>query len=240
MWTVLWLLATLVVPALGTYESIDCPLGLQCQRALLSHNDIVLRCNLSQEAQWFHYSLHHGSPGSNITTFPNMEQLPEGHLLIRSPEPSQSGFYLCTDRSSGFTATYEIDFQDAGTLHVTHMNLSLAPLREEVLSLGSGTLVFTRWEPWQDCSRCGRVGERRRLGFCFIREAEQQAAPCGLYLGTASGLWSRRLRPEMQVDACYTPCRPGAQAPLVVFSSFKFDETTESVWLTCPLGSIYR
>ncbi|KAG8524375.1 Protein FAM187B [Galemys pyrenaicus] len=234
----LWLLLSCALPVLPFLASISCPPGGQCQTALLSDNDILLHCNLSG-AQWFYLFLQDGTGwSSNLTRAPNLAPTPEG-LLIRSPLPSQTGFYQCSGGSANSSVLYGIDFQDASTLHVTHRGLGQEPLQNESLSLGSQEFIFTRWEPWQDCNHCQKPGERKRLGYCYVQDPlAAKPVPCWLYVGVLK-LWSSRLRPEMQVEACHLQCQ-ALHVKYVVFDNFELSDESESVWLTCPVGSIYR
>ncbi|XP_066100226.1 protein FAM187B [Saccopteryx bilineata] len=237
MVTPLWLLLSFAVPLLGFYVSISCPHDKQCQRALLSNNDVFLHCNTSG-ARWY-YFLRDGTNWFNHPlNISNIETMPEGGLLIRSPLPSQTGFYNCWDKKGIQVVQYEIDFQDVSTLHITHKDLGQKSLQNETLSLGGKELIFTHWEPWQDCNRCGAPGERKRLGYCYIQEPLEKPVPCWLYLGDTE-LWSSRMRPEMQIEACHVRCKTPAMER-VVFGDFELNEESGSAWLTCPLGSIYR
>ncbi|XP_069314364.1 protein FAM187B [Eulemur rufifrons] len=241
MLTSLGLLLSFALPALGLYVSISCPRGKQCQRALLSGNDILLHCN-SSGAHW-HYYLAHGrdQPPSSLTSVSNTEIMPEGSLLIREPLHSQTGVYRCLNTNGTQVAQYEIDFQDVTRLHITHKDLGQQPLQNETLFLGGKELIFTRWEPWQNCNRCEEPGERKRLGYCYIQEPLEEPTPCWLYLGEVK-LWSSRLRPEMQVEACTAQCfdHEPLGVDYVTFDNFQLNPESESVWLSCPLGSIYR
>ncbi|XP_076988250.1 protein FAM187B isoform X1 [Tamandua tetradactyla] len=240
MLTTLGLLLSLALPVLGFYVSLSCPDGKLCQRALLSGNDILLDCN-SSGAQWAYFLLQESRLSTNISSISNIEMTPEGNILIKNPQPSQTGLYRCQDENGTLLVEYEIDFQDATTLHITHRGLAQESLENETLSLGGTELIFTRWEPWQDCNRCGEPGERKRLGYCYIEEPLEEAMPCWLQLRDVAS-WSSRMRPELQVEACQVPCKKTQrfESQYVLFKSFELNEVAESVWLTCPLGSIYR
>ncbi|XP_008138025.3 protein FAM187B [Eptesicus fuscus] len=238
MMTTLWLLLSFAAPLLGFYVPISCPHSKQCQRALLSNNDVSLYCN-SSGAQWYYYFLQAGTSWSNHPrSVSNIEAISESSILIRNPLPSQSGLYSCWDKKDIQVVQYEIDFQDVSTLHVTHRGLGQKPLQNETLSLGSKEIIFTHWEPWQDCNRCGAPGERKRLGYCYIREPLGNSVPCLLYLGNAR-LRSSRMRPEMQIEACQVPCETSTMEN-IDFDDFALSEESGSAWLTCFLGSIYR
>ncbi|XP_019566207.2 protein FAM187B [Rhinolophus sinicus] len=238
MLTTLWLLLSFAVPVLGLYVSVRCPHGKQCQRALLSNNDIFLHCN-SSGAQWHYFFLQDETNWySHPPSVSNIEIMPEGSILIKSPLPSQTGIYNCRDKNGIQVVQYEIDFQDVSTLHITHRGLGQKPLQNETLSLGGKEIIFTYWEPWQDCNRCGKPGERKRLGYCYIQEPLEKPLPCWFYLGDAR-LWSSRMRPEMQVEACNVQCKT-SDGTDITFDNFELSEESGSAWLTCPLGSIYR
>ncbi|XP_010624637.1 protein FAM187B isoform X2 [Fukomys damarensis] len=240
MLSTLWLLLSLSVPILGLYPFVSCPEGHKCQLALLSNNDILLECPLSR-AHWnysFFISKKNGAINSMAS---NMEITSGGDLAISNPLPSQTGLYHCWEENSSHVTQFEIDFQDVRSLHITHNSLEEKPLQNESLHVGSAQLIFTRWEPWQDCNRCGVPGERKRLGYCYIEELLDDPMPCGLYLAESPS-WSSRLRPELQVEACFVECsdEPFAQLGYVIFDSFQFNEELESLSLLCPLASIYR
>ncbi|KAM9226336.1 protein FAM187B [Dugong dugon] len=240
MLTTLGLLLSLALPVLGTYVSISCLSHKQCQRALLSGNDILLHCP-STGARWYYLQTDETSQPTNLFHVFNTDILSEGSLLIRSPQPSQTGYYRCQDPNGTQVVQYEIDFQDVTTLHITHKGLGQKPLQNETLSPNEATLMFTRWEPWQDCNRCGEPGERKRLGYCYIQEPLLEPMPCWLYQEETK-TWSSRMQPELQIEACLEECKPpeGFNWEHVTFESFNFNEESESVWLNCPLGSIYR
>ncbi|XP_057568513.1 protein FAM187B-like [Hippopotamus amphibius kiboko] len=237
MLTSLWLLLSFAVPVLRSHFAISCP-NQDCQLALLSNNDISLHCN-APGAEWHFFFLPIKTTWTNNpSTNPNMETMPDGSLLIKNPLPFQTGLYNCLDRNGKKVVQYEIDFQDIETMHITHKDLGQKPLLNETLSLGGKELIFTHWEPWQDCNRCGEPGERKRLGYCYIEEPQEMPMPCWLFLGDVK-LWSSRMRPEMQVEACHVQCT-SSKAEYVTFDNFKLSEKLGSTWLTCPLGSIYR
>ncbi|XP_006899794.1 PREDICTED: protein FAM187B [Elephantulus edwardii] len=240
MLTTLGLLLSFTLPALGFHFSISCPSGQQCRRALLSGNDVFLRCN-STGAQWQYLPQEETSWSTNIASVPNVRVMPKGSILLKSPLPYQTGLYRCLNENGSPVTQYEIDFQDVTALHITHKGLGQDPLQNETLNLGSEVVIFTHWEPWQDCNRCGELGERKRLGYCYIQEPLEEASPCWLYLGELK-VQASRLKPELQIESCFNQCNSSQHVGVsyVTFDSFKLDEESESVWLTCPFGSIYR
>ncbi|XP_021095224.1 protein FAM187B-like [Heterocephalus glaber] len=239
MLTTLRLLLSLSAPVLGFYIPISCPEGHKCQLALLSGDDILLECPLSR-AHWNYSFVISKKSGAINSMASNMEITSEGNLAITNPLLSQTGLYYCWKENSQVTQ-FKIDFQDVHSLYITHENLDKKPLQNESLRVGGIEIIFTRWETWQDCNRCGVPGEWKRLGYCYIAEPLEDPMPCGLYLAE-SPHWFSRLRPELQVEACFVECNdnPFAQLGYVIFDSFRFNEELAPLSLPCPLASIYR
>lgn len=238
MLAMLWLLS-LSIRASWAQVLISCAYKSLCQQALLSGNDVVLQCD-HLKAHWYFSSLL-GEEPLLLSSMPNIRKLPGGSLQLTNPQPSQTGLYHCQDNDKALVVEYEIDFQDVTTLHITHKDLGQKPLQNETLGLGGKELIFTHWEPWQDCNRCGKPGERKRLGFCYIEESLEKPMPCSLYLRTEK-VHNSRLRPEMQVEACLTRCNhiKELNQPYLTFDISQLGKLTNSMWLTCPLASIYR
>ncbi|XP_076988251.1 protein FAM187B isoform X2 [Tamandua tetradactyla] len=233
-------LFSISLPILGAQILINCAHKSLCQEALLSGNDVVLQCG-HPRAVWFFSSML-GEDAFPLSSMPNIKELPGGSLQLTNPQPSQTGLYRCQDENGIFLLEYEIDFQDATTLHITHRGLAQEPLENETLSLGGTELIFTRWEPWQDCNRCGGPGERKRLGYCYIEEPQEGIMPCWLQLREVAER-SSRMRPELQVEACFVPCDhiKETNQPFFIFDiDHQLGKLTNNIWLTCPLASIYR
>ncbi|XP_075392780.1 protein FAM187B-like [Tenrec ecaudatus] len=239
MLATLGLLLGLALSAWGSHVSISCPTHGRCQRALLSGNDIILHCNKTQ-ASWY-YQQEETSQPIPLSGASNILVMKEGSILMKNPLPSQTGLYSCLDSVGSQVLQYEIDFQDVTALYVTHRDLNQEPLRNETLSLDGRVLIFTHWQPWQGCNYCEGSGERKRLGYCYIQEPLEEPVPCSLYLGKIKP-WSNRIRPELQIETCFEACNTSrrASATFTLFDSFSLKEGSDSVWLTCPLGSIYR
>ncbi|KAK2088214.1 hypothetical protein P7K49_034121 [Saguinus oedipus] len=195
----LWLLS-LSCPTLWAQMLISCAYKNLCQRALLSGND-VLKCDHPM-ALW---------------------QLPGGSLQLIKPQPSQMGLYCCQGIDDTLMVEYKINFQDVTTLHVMHKNVNQKPLQNETLSLDGEVLVFTHWDPWQDCNHCREPGEHKRLGYCYIEEPLENPMPCQLYLRDEKMQFSC-MRPELQVEACHIRCNPVKE----------FTSHTSSMTLTRP------
>nr|XP_008985989.1 protein FAM187B-like [Callithrix jacchus]XP_035141834.1 protein FAM187B-like [Callithrix jacchus] len=175
-----------------------------CQQALLSGND-VLKCDHPM-VLWYFSSIQ-GEDPSLLNSVPYIRQVPGGSLQLTKPQPSQTGLCRCQGIDDTLVVEYEIDFQDVTTVHVTHKNPNQKRLQNETLSLGGEVLVFTHWDPWQDCNRCREPGERKRLGYCYLQEPLENPMPCQLYLRDEKMQFSC-MRPELQVEACHVPCNP--------------------------------
>ncbi|XP_007106611.2 protein FAM187B-like [Physeter macrocephalus] len=198
----LWLLS-LSLPTSWAQILVSCAYKSLCQQALLSGNDVVLQCD-HLKALWYFSSIL-GEDLLLLSSVPNIKKLPGGSFQLTNPQPSQTGLYHREDNDNALVVEYEIDFQDVTTLNITHKGLGQKPLQNETLSLGGKELIFTHWEPWQDCNRCGEPGERKRLGYCYIEEPLEKPMPCWLYLQEEKVQY-RRMWAEMQVEACLIPC----------------------------------
>nr|XP_020023847.1 protein FAM187B-like [Castor canadensis] len=232
-------LVGLSFPTLWAQMLISCSYKNLCQKALLSGNDVVLRCDHGH-TQW-HFTSILGDELFLFNSVPNIETLPGGSLKLVNPQPSQTGLYRCQKNDNTRIVEYEIDFQDVKNLHITHTGLDQKPLPNETLNLGGMVLVFTQWDPWQDCNRCGVPGERKRLGYCYVEEPPEEPLACGLYLREEEMLHSR-LRPELQLEACLVPCEHDKEIhqPFFIFDTYQLGKSTSNMWITCPLASIYR
>lgn len=233
----LWMLS-FFLPTLWAQVLIRCPFNRLCQQALLSGNDVVLQCD-HPKARWFFTSVL-TEELILLSDMSNVKELPGGCLQLTNPQPTQTGLYHCQDNNGTLLVEYKIDFQDVNTLHVTHRGLHQEPLSNESLQLDVRVTVFTHWEPWQDCNRCDEPGERKRLGYCYMEEPLGKPKPCGLYLGPKKVKFS--MRPELQVEACLVPCKHPKEIkqPYFIFDTYQLGTLTNSMWLTCPLASIYR
>ncbi|XP_005400090.1 PREDICTED: protein FAM187B isoform X3 [Chinchilla lanigera] len=241
MLTTLWLLLSLAVPVPGFYTPISCPRGQKCQLALLSGNDVLLDCPFLKAYWYYHYSLSKEGWLIRPSEISNIKVTSQGNLAISSPLPSQTGVYFCWEEGNTEVTQFEIDFQNINFLYVTHNGLNEMPLQNESLHVGSKAFIFTRWEPWQVCNRCGVPGERKRLGYCYIEEPQEKPMSCGLYLRDQK-LPHTRLRPEMQVEACLVPCEHSKEMdqPQFIYDYSQLGKLTDNLWLDCPLASIYR
>lgn len=239
MFTILWILLSFALPVLGPHIPVSCPKAKECVLALLSSNDVVLECSVSG-AHWLISGPSEDGKPINPSSVPNIRKRPDGGIHIQNPLPSNTGLYQCRDENGNQVTSYKIDFQDINRLHATHINLEQKPLMNQTLNLGHREVVYTQWGPWQRCSKCDSLGERKRLGYCYIKEPLEEPVPCGLYLGGVDVFYAR-VRPEMQVETCYENCGGNLMGGhYIIFDNFRFTEGSESALLTCPFATIYR
>ncbi|CAG6021983.1 unnamed protein product, partial [Menidia menidia] len=127
-----------------------------------------------------------------------------------------SGLYICGSAHRDFFFGYDLDIQEA-------RKLSFTPRME---SQEGGEMpgppqalyqVFTGYEPWTVCDRCGPPGEQVRIGLCYVRSrflhvryrrANQTVASCGSGgVPKAFGdLKDRTGGPSMEVRSCQVAC----------------------------------
>ncbi|XP_078287768.1 protein FAM187B-like [Rhinoraja longicauda] len=129
------------------------------------------------------------------------------HLVIRSAMVRDSGVYLC--RSGNRThAYYEVDTQDAEKVHISGKSIGISSLPSRFLEVGGRHLeLFTVWNAWEDCDRCGVPAERRRVGFCYARPvpSDHKPVPCGIWALAERQILPGR-PPELGLEPCIVPC----------------------------------
>ncbi|XP_066494276.1 protein FAM187B [Tiliqua scincoides] len=172
-------------------------------------------------------------------------QLIAGNLHIPSPSVEDSGVYTCRV-GDATVAYYDIDFQDAESIHVSHADLGEDTLGNSTVGLENGTWVelFTAWNAWQPCNHCYNPGERKRVGFCYalVTRKDQQVEPplpCGMVRRKYPSLPPRG--PELRVETCQAPCDGAPQTKMVsllVYTTYH-PQLKSFAFLRCPTSSIY-
>ncbi|KAM3829493.1 protein FAM187B [Vipera latastei] len=244
--------------------------GRPCVLAFISDNPVILRCPRSSHKgritwQYLDPSWTDEQPltflrsgGTSWPLFSHAKlqrlrfksRLIASNLYIPSPSTEDSGLYTCRagDATLGY---YDVDFQDAGRLHVSHASLGEATLSNATVQLVNGTqaILFTSWSPWQSCDRCGHPGERKQVGFCYAQmitvdsEEEEMPLPCGI--ARQKYLMLPQREPELRIEACQMPCDiylTGQEepywVPLLVFTTYH-PQQKAIAHLRCPTSSIY-
>ncbi|XP_018410100.1 PREDICTED: protein FAM187B-like [Nanorana parkeri] len=176
-------------------------------------------------------------------------KLDSGDLEITSPRVEDTGVYICKDGEKTL-ASYEVDFQDASHIYISHASLMQNALLNTATDLGEdGTLqMFTVWSKWQPCDRCKSLGERRRIGYCYAEVSKDAIRlrgplPCGLAWRTFKGVSVHR-PPELQFEACWEDCRvkPSTdteKVPIIVLDNYH-TLLHADVSFTCPESTIYK
>ncbi|XP_067329475.1 protein FAM187B-like [Anolis sagrei] len=245
-----------------------CLPGQPCTLAFISDNPVMLRCPHGYfsahvswqylDPQWINRQpatfLHAGiapllSHGK-LRRLRSKSRLVANNLYIPRPHVKDSGLYTCREGDATI-AYYEVDFQDAGHLQVSHAGLGETTLENATAELEDGTLaeLFTAWSPWQACDHCGHSGERKRVGFCYVRMTkkdgqEEKPLPCGMVRRKHPLLPQRG--PELRVETCHVPCDAAHTLSLndssavssMLYSTYHLRPNT-TAFLHCPASSIY-
>uniref|UniRef100_A0A3Q3L7T2 Family with sequence similarity 187 member A n=1 Tax=Mastacembelus armatus TaxID=205130 RepID=A0A3Q3L7T2_9TELE len=128
-------------------------------------------------------------------------------LLIFRVGPNDSGIYICGSANKDFFYGYDLDIQEVDTLSKTwerRRHGSAQPLFQ----------VFTSFQPWSACDRCGVSGEQVRVGLCYISSrflhvrysgTNHTVVSCGSGgVPRAFGLLKQgRVRAKLEVKSCY-------------------------------------
>ncbi|XP_026574646.1 protein FAM187B [Pseudonaja textilis] len=245
-----------------------CLPGQPCVLAFIADNPVILRCPHSSyrgsitwqylDPSWTDEQpltfLRSGGTSWPLFSHDKLQRLRfksrliASNLYIPSPLVEDSGLYTCRAGDAIF-GYYEVDFQEAKHLHVSHVGLGETPLGNATVQLGKGAqaTLFTSWSPWQPCDRCGRPGERKRVGFCYAQlttmdSEEEMPFPCGMVRQKYLMLPQRV--PELRIETCQMPCdRYASQeepnwVPFLVFTNYH-PQGKATAHLRCPASSIY-
>ncbi|XP_020667564.3 protein FAM187B [Pogona vitticeps] len=243
----------------------SCLPGYPCTLAFISDNPVILRCPYTHpraQVSWQYLDPRWTNEQpitflrSESSSWPSLShaklmrfwfrsRLIAGHLYIPSPSIKDSGVYTC-QVGDATIAYYNVDFQDAGHLHVSHASLGGTVSDNVTVELENGTRaeLFTSWSPWQACDRCSRLGERKRVGFCYaqVTKSDQEVEkplPCGIARRKYPMLPQRG--PELRMETCQVPCdtpeKPNT-ASLLVFTTLH-PQPMSVAHLRCPSSSIY-
>uniref|UniRef100_UPI003AAD2398 Ig-like V-type domain-containing protein FAM187A n=1 Tax=Centroberyx gerrardi TaxID=166262 RepID=UPI003AAD2398 len=144
-------------------------------------------------------------------------------LLIFRAAPDDSGIYLCGSAHKDFFYAYDLDIQEARTPRFTLSRRRKEGKAADRLDAPRPLYrVFTGYQRWSVCDRCGPPGEQVRAGLCYVhsrflhvryRRANQTAASCGSgAVPRAFGLSGQSGGgAKMEVRGCQVTCPP--QAP---------------------------
>uniref|UniRef100_A0A3P9K7N6 Ig-like domain-containing protein n=1 Tax=Oryzias latipes TaxID=8090 RepID=A0A3P9K7N6_ORYLA len=156
-------------------------------------------------------------------------------LLVFRAGPLDSGVYICGSAHRDFFFGFDLDIQESGEGKET---ANSHPLYK----------VFTSFQPWSQCDRCGVEGEQVRIGLCFVhshilhvryRWTNQSVASCGSEAvpRAFTQLKQRKVGPKMEVKSCQVACPTEAPPPSKVaqIKVFHLNHPADTVLtLGCP------
>ncbi|XP_041091019.1 protein FAM187B-like [Polyodon spathula] len=268
------LLLALALPCIRTQGDTawSCRDNRPCETAFISLNPVFLDCPNApnhQRISWHYLNLTEKysksmafidakGPVKDLEQKPalrrlaSMAKLIEDDLKLKEPLVSDLGAFLCQEGDK-VLAYYEIDFQDVLKLHVCYADLGQETLGNATVDLGGGKHVeiYTRWSEWQACDRCGSLGERKRVGFCYARMLAgstevKPPLPCGLMKLKLEEMGKLMKRgPELRIESCMVECmkeqdlRKNKETPILLLDTY-LTRLHEPVELKCPRASIYK
>lgn len=261
---------TLAVAEVFVYDGLSlgspCHQGQPCTLAFISDNPVNLPCPYALDhisVAWHYLNptwdnkqpvifLRTGNPSRPLLTRVELQslqlksQLVDGNLYIPTPSVEDSGVYTCRVGEATI-AYYDVDFQDAESIHVSHADMGEATLGNSTVELGNGTWakMFTAWNAWQPCNHCSNPGERKRVGFCYAlvtreNQVVEPPQPCGMVRRKYPRLPLRG--PELRMETCQAPCDGSSQTKMVsllVYTTYH-PQLKSFAYLRCPTSSIYR
>uniref|UniRef100_A0A8C7ZDJ4 Ig-like domain-containing protein n=1 Tax=Oryzias sinensis TaxID=183150 RepID=A0A8C7ZDJ4_9TELE len=149
-------------------------------------------------------------------------------LLVFRAGPLDSGVYICGSAHRDFFFGFDLDIQEVHTLTFTPR---LGP--EEWGRNHPLYKVFTSFQPWSQCDRCGVEGEQVRIGLCFVhshilhvryRWTNQSVVSCGSEAvpRAFTQLKQGKVGPKMEVKSCQVACPTEAPPPskVMAFTAF--------------------
>ncbi|XP_026222799.1 Ig-like V-type domain-containing protein FAM187A isoform X2 [Anabas testudineus] len=187
---------------------------------------------------------HHGNKLLDTSQIPHSGDLRSRFsirlfsLLIFRAGPGDSGIYICGSAHKDFFYGYDLDIQQAYTLNLAPR---LTPQNQSktwqmIRRLGSPQplyRVFTSFQPWSACDRCGVPGEQVRVGLCYIqsnflhvryRQTNQTVASCGSGAVPQAfvDLKEGKVGAKLEVKGCQVTCPTQASPSSKLYSLMAF------------------
>uniref|UniRef100_A0A3B3C2S7 Family with sequence similarity 187 member A n=1 Tax=Oryzias melastigma TaxID=30732 RepID=A0A3B3C2S7_ORYME len=178
---------------------------------------------------------HHGNRLLDTSEVPHSSDLRSRFsirlfsLLVFRAGPLDSGLYICGSAHRDFFFGFDLDIQEVQTLSFTPKKES----QEDTANIHPLFKVFTSFQPWSQCDRCGVEGEQVRVGLCFVhshflhvryRSNNQTVASCGSEAvpKAFTQLKQSKVGPKMEVRRCQVSCPTEAPPPskLMAFVAF--------------------
>ncbi|XP_041860242.1 Ig-like V-type domain-containing protein FAM187A [Melanotaenia boesemani] len=203
---------------------------------------------------------HHGNRLLDTSQVPHSSDLQSRFsirlfsLLIFRAGLQDSGLYICGSTHKDFFYGYDLDIQEVHSFTFTQ-RLTLKRRRKKMLdqkvrgSPHSLYRVFTSFQPWSVCDRCGVPGEQLRVGLCYVyshflhvryRKANLTVASCGSggVPKAFSHLRESRVGPRLEVKSCQVTC-PTEAPPSSKLSSLMAFLGYSSASLPVPVPVYY-
>ncbi|KAM9408312.1 Ig-like V-type domain-containing protein FAM187A [Pholidichthys leucotaenia] len=152
-------------------------------------------------------------------------------LILFRVRPDDSGIYICGSAHKDFFYGYDLDIQEA-------QKLSFFPRLSSQRTQDPDSSpplyrVFTSFQPWSVCDRCGIPGEQVRIGLCYIhsrflhvryRRANQTVASCGSGAVPRAfhALKQRRFGATLDVRRCQVVCPSEAPSSSTLLALMAF------------------
>lgn len=247
---------------------LQCPAHGPCRKAFLTSNPMTLKCGEWPEGTPVSWQYLNARANIKAVTFIsssgpvelieglNTEQnltisslmsrakLASGVLTIKSPRVEDTGAYICKDGDKTL-ASYQIDFQDATHIHISHAGLMQNALLSTAIGLGEELIlqIFTVWSDWQPCDQCRVPGERKRIGYCYGQVSKDailliEPLPCGL-LRMALKDASFTRPPELRIETCREACTVLPSAEAIVIDNYHTLLHADASF-KCPESTIYK
>ncbi|XP_075995831.1 Ig-like V-type domain-containing protein FAM187A [Genypterus blacodes] len=147
------------------------------------------------------------------------------NLMIFRAALNDSGIYICGSDHKDFFYAYDLDIQDTHTFSFnTSPSRGRAWTRRRSAAPQALFRLFTNYQRWSVCDRCGVPGEQIRIGLCYIqskylyvryRQVNQTVASCGSEAVPRDfGLWKQgRGGAKMLIRKCQVTCPPAPPPP---------------------------
>lgn len=248
---------------------LQCPAHGTCRKAFLTSNPMTLKCGerpedtriswqfLDARAPYIEAVTFISSSGPvdpteglnteqhlAITSLMSRAKLASGDLTIKSPRVEDTGVYICKDGEKKL-AVYEVDFQDANRIHISHAGLMQNALLNTAIDLGEEVTLqmFTAWSDWQPCDRCRSPGERKRIGYCYGQVSKyafllEGPLPCSLLQMTLKEVSFTR-PPELRIETCHEACTANPSAEAIVIDNYHTLLHADASF-RCPESTIYK
>uniref|UniRef100_A0A672HW16 Ig-like domain-containing protein n=1 Tax=Salarias fasciatus TaxID=181472 RepID=A0A672HW16_SALFA len=197
--------------------------------AFLSGVTVELPCHCKppqvQSVVWFFRKHSGGAEDTRALTDLHGNKLLDSSLLIFRAGPDDAGVYVCGSAHNDFF--YEKKHEKNVLVEYSSI-VAFRSIPKRVKAGGPEGAgppqepyrVFTGFQPWSVCDRCGIPGEQVRVGLCYVHSrflhvryrGANQTASCGSGALPAAFSHLRRNGATLEVRSCRATC-PGGDRP---------------------------